>query len=488
MSPNKGYFRVGIEIASEILPKFLGLKTKIPSPRESLQTVLKCSFLHTWKILGTQHIQSIDDGLKKITPFEDDDVLREGLAKVISGIDEAFQKKQLSKIEDLEYSALALQCDVFRIFIDTAKLGCMFYSPIVKPRSRAIVVLQRDDEVDIVAYTERKTRGFEFRTNIYESPFTKETYQELEKLRNGACVTNIPSYSDALNVMRELESDDYQIVLDPYGRGQAFYIPDKAIIPFQSTPLPNVSQSKIGGYKDIPTENLPDHDAMIALLDIAKKINQGYSFHESLFNNKHQRVELLLESGLRIPVRPLDTEPRDTEEVIETVRELGESELVFGKDSEDLRLTQKKISYSAEIYEFLLFQLTYDIHNDYNYLFKILSKVPINFSELHVELLDWYSQTVEFNDIKNPKQFLSKIRKPCDSKCDSDLCGIVNGKCVVQISKVIDVAGLFERIQKTLFENSKIRSMILDGRTTPFFSTVLYLELPHELIMTDNDL
>jgi hypothetical protein len=40
----------------------------------------------------------------------------------------------------------------------------------------------------------------------------------------------------------------------------------------------------------------------------------------------------------------------------------------------------------------------------------------------------------------------------------------------------------------TLTENSKIRAIVLDGRTTPFFSTILYLELPHELIVTDNEL
>jgi hypothetical protein len=39
-----------------------------------------------------------------------------------------------------------------------------------------------------------------------------------------------------------------------------------------------------------------------------------------------------------------------------------------------------------------------------------------------------------------------------------------------------------------LLDNAKIRSIVLDGRATPFFSTILYLELPHELILTDMDL
>ena len=438
MTPNKGYFRVGLGHPSEILPKFLGLKTKIPSPRESLETVLKCSFLHTWTKLGTTHLDAIAGGLKKIPPFESDDLLREGLARIISGIDDAFQKKELSQIEELEYSALAIQCDVFRIFIDSAKLGCMFYAPMVRPRSRGIVILQRDSEVDILAYTERKTRGFDFRANVFESPFTKDTYSELEKLRNESCSTKIPSYTDALNVMQEiipiLDAEDYQIVLDPLGRGQAFYIPQKVVIPFQSTPLPNVGQAKIKGYSSISTENLPEHDAMVAILEIAKKIHQGYGFHESLYNNNNEKVELLVDSGLRIPVQPLKAEPRNTEEVIETIRELDETNLVFGPDSEELREKQKGISYSAEIYEFLLFQLTNDIHDDNRELFNALREVAPKASVVGPLLETWFSETVQFNDIKDPKQFVSKIRKPCDEKCDSDLCAWDDDACKVQIN------------------------------------------------------
>ena len=47
---------------------------------------------------------------------------------------------------------------------------------------------------------------------------------------------------------------------------------------------------------------------------------------------------------------------------------------------------------------------------------------------------------------------------------------------------------IFKKLLVTLIDNSKVRSMILDGRTSPFFSTVLYMELPNELIVTDNEL
>jgi hypothetical protein len=195
-----------------------------------------------------------------------------------------------------------------------------------------------------------------------------------------------------------------------------------------------------------------------------------------------------VDSGLRIPVQPLKAEPRNTEEVIETIRELDETNLVFGPDSEELREKQKGISYSAEIYEFLLFQLTNDIHSDNIDLFNALREVAPKASVVGSLLETWFSETVQFNDIKDPKQFLSKIRKPCDEKCDSDLCAWDDDACKVQINPTIKKDKIFHRLLTTLTENSKIRAMVLDGRTTPFFSTSLYLELPHELIVSDNDL
>ena len=413
----------------------------------------------------------------------------EGLAKIISGIDEAFHKKELSPIEELEYSALALNCDVFRIYLDSAELGCMFYAPMVRPRSRGIVVLQHDDEIDILAYTERKSRGFEFRTNIFESPFKRETYVLLEKTRNQACKSKIPSYSEALTVipyiLASVEADEYEIILDPFGRGQAFYIPSKAILPFQSTPLPNVLQTKLSGYKDIPVEKLPQRDEMIKILSEVEKIVPNYKFKEDLLNSKGERVELLLASGLRIPVQPTKGRMREPLEVMETIREISESKLVFGEESQELKDAAREISYSAEIYEFLLFQLTKDIESDYKQLADVLRVVNPKVVDVQPLLREWFEETTMFVNIKEPKQFLSKIRKPCDESCDGELCGWDGKVCKVKINASLQKERLFHRLLTTLTENSKIRAMILDGRTTPFFSTILYLELPHEVIMTD---
>jgi len=491
MSPNKGFFRVGLGNISNILHKFLG-KDKVSLPRNSVKNVLKCSFFHTWNKVGTDHLVEINNNLKKLTEFENDDLLREELSKLISGFDEAFHKDELSSLQNLEYSAISLQCDVFRIHTDTNKLGCLFYSPIVRPRSCAIIILQDNDEIDILAYTERVARGFKFESNIYKEPFRKETYEEVEKLRNASCKTNLPSYSEALDItgqlLKETESDDFQTILDPFGRGQAFFVKSKFIIPFQSTPLPEMSQSKINGYKDILTEELPEYSEMKKYLDIARKTNPGYNFKEDLYNNS-QKVEILLECGLRIPIKPIDSESKEPKEVIETVREIGETELVFGKESEELRTNQINISYAAEIYEFLIFQLSHDIQtDDYKDIVIALSKIPPILTEVKPLLEKWFNEMLQFNEIGEPKKFLSKIRKPCNDTCDGELCGWDGKVCKVQINKTLNKEKLFYRLLTTLIDNSKIRSMILDGRTTPFFSTILYLELPHELILTDNEL
>lgn len=488
-SPNKGFFRAGLGHSSATLPGFLGLKVKIPSPHESVETVLKCSFLQTWNRLGSQHLDSIANQIRKTNK---DELVQEGLSKLISGIDEAFHKKELTPIQELEYSALALQCDVFRIHLESATLGCMFYAPMVRPRSRGVIVLQSEDEVDILAYTERKTRGFEFRSNIYDTPFTKNTYVELEKLRNQSCKLKIPSYNEALlaiqQIMPMIDADEYEIILDPMGRGQAFYVPTKLILPFQSTPLPEVLQTKVSGFKDVSTENLPEYSAMIKILETAAKISPGFAFKEDLFNTKRQKVELLLDSGLRVPVKPVQAEQRETGEVIETIREIGESNLVFGKDSAELKEEQHKISYAAEVYEFLLFQLTKDIETDYKELANALREVNPKVATVKPLLESWFNETTFFVDIKEPKQFLSKIREPCGDTCDGELCGWEGDTCKVKINSGIKKEKIFHRILSTLLENSKIRSMVLDGRTTPFFSTILYLELPHELIVTDFEL
>jgi hypothetical protein len=483
-SPNKGFFRTGLGRPSETVAVLLNLPKQIKAPRESVETVLKCSFVNVWRKLGTQHLESIQNDIAKIIT---DVSSQQELAKIISGIDEAYKNKELTIHEELEYVTLLLQCDVFRIDSVAGCLKCMFHAPIVKSKSRGIVVFESGDDMSVLVYTERKQRGFAFQSDIFKEPFTKETTAELEKLRTESCKSNIPSYTDAVKALQEINGDIYQIILDPYGRGQALYVPKKIIIPFQSVPLPDVEQAKISGYKEISTENLPEYESMKELLKTASKHTSGLSFKEALTNNT-QIVEILLESGLRIPVQPVNTSTSETTEVIETIREIGEPTLTFGEESQETKTAERELSYAAEIYEFLLFQLTKDLEIDYKDLGNLLREVKPNVSKVKPLLENWFSEIIQFVEVKEPKQFLSKIRKPCDDSCSGDLCGWDGDKCKVQINTSIQKNKLFHRLLTTLVDNSKIRSIVLDGRTTPFFSTILYLELPNEIITTDNEL
>ncbi len=494
-----GYFRVGLGRPSETLPELLGLKTKIEKPRDAVESVLKCSFFRTFKKLGDSHLESINSSLRKIPPYDKDQYLRENLAKRISGIDEAFHRNELSTLEELEYSAIVLQCDIFRVFTESNSVGCVFYSPMVRPRSRGIVILQNGKNIDILSYVTRSSRGFQYKSNIFESPFKKETHVILEQARNQACVTSVPSYNDALTILKEIlilsEKDTFQVVLDPFGRGQALFIPSVMILPFNPTPLPDMSQSKIVGFDEINKELLPTHESVLKYLEIAAKYTEGYKWVEDLTNSSNQRVEVLLKSGLRVPVKAEDVKPSESLEVIETVNETGETKLVYGEESEELHRDYKHLNYMSEIYEFLLFELTNDLREKYKDLRLNLQEVFPKRKVIEPLLRDWFDRTVDVAKLDTPIEFLSKVRTPCGQfkskdSCSGNLCAwnSESKKCNIEIKPFVQKERLFHRILSTLLENSKIRGMVLDGRTSPFFSTILYIALPHELIVANSDI
>lgn len=491
------FFRVGLGRPSETLPELLGLKIKIPPPIESIETVLKCSFLRTWKALDESNIDEIKNKLNKISSFQSEKIAQDHLSKLISGIQTAFSKKELSTLQELEYACLFLQCDVFRIHTNNNTLGCLFYSPIVKSRTRGIVILQNDKSVDILCHVTRLPRGFEYRANVFSSPFKKETYSVLEKLRNKACSTKVPSYSTALDITRDVlamsDEEDFEVILDPFGRAQAFFIPKTFFIPFQPSSLPEIDKRKIIGYSNVEKELYPSYDNVRKYIEVAKAYNPGYEFEEDLYNSSNRRVEVLLKSGLRIPIYPDSEAKNETLEVIDTTNAIGESALSFGKESVELRREYSDISYSTEIYEFLLYELTYDLKEDYSNLRNLLSEDFPKQKEVEPALRKWFDHKIEITKATSPIEFISKIRKPCGQfkskdTCNGNLCAWNGKTCNVEVRQSVRKENLFYRLLTTLIENSKIRDMILDGRTTPFFSTILYLEMPNELIVTDLDI
>jgi hypothetical protein len=377
------------------------------------------------------------------------------------------------------------------------KVGCLFYTPLVRQKTRAIAILQSNTDIDILSYVKRAHSGFGFISNIYEDPFKKDTVTTLETLRNSSCSSDIPSYEVALGVIGKIYAGDkFSIILDPFGRGQALYIPDKIVLPFKSTPLPDSEYSRIAGYQNI--DRLPTLDLMKANLIKATESSNGYEFQEEIFNSRNQIVELLTKSGLRIPVKPEDGKNGEALQVLESIRELGEDPLVFGESSEELKNVHSEISYESEVYEFLLFQLTKDLQvTNFDGLRDSLNESPLRRKAVEPRLKRWFEKFVEFTNIETPHEFISKIRTPCGQfKKTPELCNKGNlcawdakdKICKINIKKTVKRDKLFNRFFGTLFNNSKIRSMVLDGRTTPFFSTILYISLPHELIITDTQI
>ena len=478
----RAFFRVGLGHSSKTLPTLLNLKTSVPKPREAIESLLKCSFVRTWQTTGNKHLETIENSLKTITPFDTDTLARESMTRLISGIDEAFESNSLTQLNELEYSALVLSCDVFRISLETASLSCMFHTRFIPTRIRGIIVLQSGNYVDILSSVRRVARGFEYNSNIFETPFKPVTYKEVERLRNQACNTEVPSYHQAFrmlpDILKSTDSDDFSVIMDPFGRAQAFYSKSKFIIPFQPAPIPDVAQSKLSGYSEV--KDYPSLAQVQAYLKIAEKFNSGYSFKETIDG------EVLTSCGLRIPISAKTG-------VIQTVSEIGESTLTFGPSSEELQEEYRNISYVSEVYEFLLFQLTSDLESEYRELRIALQDIAPKQSRVEPLLKRWFLDTAKFIDSKEPTQFISKIRTPCGQfkskeTCSGNMCGWDGKVCRIQVHTSIQKEALFHRLLSTLLNNSKMRSMVLDGRTTPFFSTILYLELPHELILTDNEL
>lgn len=495
-----GYFRVGLGKVSETLPFLFKIKEKIPYPYEFPVLILQCSFLSTWTIESEEHLDLIQTKLQNIKPFNNDSEALIKVSKLISGVSEAFKNNKLTQLQELEYCALFYKIDLYRILIDEKKLGCTFFSEQVLSAKRGLIILQRGSDIDCLCHIIRVKRDFEYSPNIFESPFKEQTLNELKKLREKACHITIPNQEEAsmaLDKIYEDEPKERTFILDSFSRVQAFSIPNEIILPFKNTP---VQQS----FRDLGTfttyseikDSLPDLDKLKLYLVIASTIHPGFEYQENIYDSNNNIVEILLKSGLRIPIKPIKSEDlNEPTDILNTIMQESESALTFSQtNNEDLKL-YKQISYNSEIFEFIIYQLTKDLQlEDYAELRSKLEILNPTTKDLY-ELLDsWFNKTIYFISNSNPIEFVSKIRKPCGqlkskSMCeDSNMCGWSEDKCKIQIRDTLSKKKLFNKLLNTLLENSKTRYMILDNRTTPFFSTILFLELPHEVILSDLDL
>jgi len=496
------FFRVGVGRAGSSLAKVIPhMKGRVKSPSEDAAKTVMCSFFRSWK--GA-------DG-----PGEDP------IARRISSIDKAFHEKTMAPIEELEYACLTSGCRLYVVFTDssTGEVQTSCFMPLrsaktMTYRHTVLVAADASDplSVDYIANVSRTTVSPAFNADLsygsYDAALKSNLVSLVEKLeeaRVSACTSEIPSIEDAIAVVDKMmpsEKPKLKLIRDPYRRYQAMYIPGKILLPFR--PATQVPSSFLGGltsdavddYAGISPDEYPPRLEMLNILHAAREIHPGFDYAHDAHDTKHRVVELVTRAGLRVPVQSSGSESvAPASEIVETTRAAEERTLAFGKPDAEAIKRARSITYEAEIFDFLLFQLTKDIQTEeYGALKSILSQTKPSIEELRPPLATWMEDTLRFSAASDPPTFYSKIRQPCSnqtkSKC-SGLCVWDGASCKVQIKTGVreslrrDVLG--KRLLSTLVSNDKIRGVIFENRASPFFSSILYLEFPHEVILSDED-
>lgn len=479
------FFRAGVGSARNTLPRILDIPTDIRSPIQNPDVTVRCSFFRTWK--GAD----VDQEIPGYSPE---------LSRRIASIDKAFQEKQMNVLEELEYVSLLLNCMCYTLYVqpDSVQSGCFMTFSAVKNMKRAVLILiDSSGSPDYFVHVSKTSVTPTIRGNLYNNLFSADILKYLEQLRLESCVSDIPTIEKALKLIVKTplknRVPEIKVVLDPYRRAQAIFLPNTILLPFRPTSnVPTFITSKIT-YADVPQAEYPLKTMMIEYLNIAKDIHAGFEYSHDVGNSIGNVTEIVTRSGLRIPVRTNDT-TEQFEEITQTVFEKTENTLAFAKpDLETIRLT-RSITYEAEVFDFLIFELSHDMTgDDYPTLKAILSQEHPNIDELRDPLRQWMNTTIQFTEADNPPAFYSKIRHTCSDstkdKC-TGLCVWDGASCRVQVKKVrsgLQKENLEKRLLSTLTSNDKIRAVIFENRMSPFFSSVLYLELPDEVILSDQD-
>lgn len=488
-----GFYRVGVGHASETLPTVLQFTGSIKPPIQNADVTMRCSFFRTWRGVDEDADESIIPANYKY---------RDQLARRVASIDKAFKNKMLSPLEELEYSAIALDCQMFILYPSTeeVQIGCFMGVGAVRSVNRAIsVIIGEGGDPEYISHVARVTTTPQFTANLYKTQlFPAGVLKKLSDMRQKACMSDIPTIDTAISLVNSLKSlknriPEMKVILDPYGRAQALFVPELVILPFKSTSqIPTFLGERVAGFSDISTEELPYKGDMLDFLEEGARIHPGFKYMHDIGNRDGLVVELITASGLRIPVQTEDY-IKNSDEILETVKENGEDALVWGEPDPKSENNARTITYEAEIFEFLLYQLAYDISNgeEYHILQKVLAKNRPTITEVGPLLKEWMDNTLSFANADNPPKFVQKMRSPCsENSCDGNLCAWNGSSCRVEIKKVrpsLERSKLEKRLLSTLVSNEKIRDIVWQNKASPFFSSILYIELPTELILSDAD-
>jgi hypothetical protein len=461
------FFRVGLGRPSKTLPHFLNSKEAVPDPKDAPKSVMLCSFARSWTEMGEGETQ---------------------IDRIVSGVQRAYSEGRLTILDELEYVTSIVRCNVIRVDTQTSAVKCGFWSETLSPRDRTIVMV--DD--DILAHVSRgtdKAKGFakyKYTVNIRDPLFPKPVLTTLTTLHGRACASDRPRLADALS---ELQSKglSFEVILDPFNRAQAVFVPKTVILPVQPATYEALSGVRARtGYSDIKPEELPTRQALRTFLDATT--HKGFKWVEDLQDVNGRFVESLLTSEFRAPFQPEESAPTTAKEVLSTMQRHPERDLTDGAPNGEDAVQANSISYAAEVFDFLMFSLSKDIQTEeYSALREGVASRGKN---LYKQLDSWLKKESHWDATQGPRAFVNKVRTPCgqfqqkDACNTSSLCGWKSGVCKIKVDSSVDRTQVLRRLTKTLVENDKQRALVLDERLSPFFSTVLYMEMPHELITT----
>lgn len=461
-------FRVGLGRASKTLPTLLTDSTRILEPREAPNVLKKCSFYRTWDKKDAERT-----------------------------IQEAYETGNLTQLQELEYVTAFLKCEVVLVDMRSLEVSCGFWADVMTEKSRTIVVFMNGERGNLSVLTrvsrvkEVSSTKTEYAADLRKKPFVTETLPLVRALHSKACSVGTPVLSDAAEELRRRGLVDYQVILDPLKRVQALMVPNTIILPVQpSNAIVDKGKTTHDGYHEVEKTDLPTLQQVTTFLQTT--IHPGYKNPTLLQDVDGNAVEVRLSSGFHIPIQRVEEQKKQKpEEVVNTImnRETPESMLVNEAPNPADIKTAQLVAYSEEIYQFLLFSLSKDIYNgEWDELHSALVEKTKNLGSL---LKKWFKKSSYVDRTQKPIEFINKIRTPCgqfenneDSCKKSTLCGWHNNTCKIRVKSTVDPDALLQRLLKAMYTNEKQRALVIDALITPFFSTILYLEMPHELITT----
>lgn len=461
MAKESDVFRVGLGRPSKTLPALLADKTAVKRPKDAEENVKRCSFYRTWR------------------DRKDGDLL--------ASIDEAYENGRLSMLEELEYVTSFLKCEVILVDLASLEVTCGFWSDTLGASSRTIVVLGNTILAKVTRKKETGVSKPDYVADLRKEPFG-ETLPLLRDLHTKACAVNLPGLADAIRELQSKSQTTYQVVLDPFDRIQAVFVPNKVVLPIQPANVkPDAGVPVKDGYKNIPDSELPTEAQQRDFVRASR--HPGFRVIGEHTNIVGGMVELMMASGFRVPVQVSEpTEEGPPKEVVETIRRDGEDTLVKGDINEEDQTIARDILYASEIREFLLFSLSKDIQTEDEA--DLRTAIQTRDGNLYNRLKEWFKEHAYADSTESPVEFVNKVRTPCGQYTDkkactkSSLCGWHKNTCKIRVKPVVDKKIVLKDLARLLLRNDKQRALVLDGRLSPFFSTVLYLEMPHEWITT----